>query len=564
MNHALVHIPPLLPFKPPPVFAGSRTNPDTGSTVQGRETQYPKVIADPLSAALKNLERLQGERDAAPTEDAKEQIIDRITVEKEQIDQLRENFRNVLGGAEAAEYEEVTIESAGIQEQITELVQPVLSGIRDATAEPRELDALKNSLLTWKEREQKTLKVLDRIDDLIATSEDPLVIEELTSARRVWAGRQSEATSHIAVINVQIAERSKDKRPMWEKMSDGFSAFFKSRGMNLLIAVLVAVAGFFATRKIYSLIRRVSPAHKKASKTMTSRISDILALTISILVAIIGIILVFYLRGDWLLLTLVIIFIIGVVWAGKTAIPPYLEQIRMILNLGSVREDERVIYEGLPWKVTKLGFYTTFTNPELQGGRLRIPIRDVMDMISRPLAPKESWFPTEVDDWMVLSDDTFGKVIIQTPEQVVVLELGGSLKTFPTADFLALTPRNLSHGFRISVTFGIDYKHQEECTSSIPEIFKAALSTAIISKYTREAVRSIQVEFQSAAASSLDYVILADMHGSVAHRYNALQRVIQKVCVDVCNEHGWVIPFTQVTVHRAELEDAAVASTSSE
>jgi hypothetical protein len=64
-------------------------------------------------------------------------------------------------------------------------------------------------------------------------------------------------------------------------------------------------------------------------------------------------------------------------------------------------------------------------------------------------------------------------------------------------------------------------------------------------------VRSIKVEFQSAGTSSLDYVVLADFDGSLGSRYNFIKRRIQSICVDVCNDNGWVIPFTQITVHQA-------------
>lgn len=355
----------------------------------------------------------------------------------------------------------------------------------------------------------------------------------------------------MAVAKVQIDERESARQTLWERLSTGFGGFFRSRGMNLLLAILAGAAGFLAMRKAYAWLRRVSPLHKSGSQGFSGRLSDMLALAAAVLVALLAVILVFYVRGDWLLLTLVVIFLIGVAWAGKTALPPYLEQIRMILNLGSVREGERVVYNGLPWKVSSLGFFSTFTNPGLQGGMMRMPIRDVMGMISRPLAQKEVRFPTEADDWVILSDGTYGKTITQTPDQVVVLRLGGSLKTYPTADFLELAPENLSHGFRLSVTFGIDYRHQAECTASVPEIFRAALTAALLKAYGREAVRSVQVEFSAAASSSLDYAILADFDGSVAHRHAALQRMIQRVCVDVCNEQGWGIPFTQITVHQA-------------
>ena len=511
-----------------------------------------KTITEPLSVALAELQKLQSETKKAETADAKQEIQSRIDSERERVTQLRENFRDILGGSEAAEYEDISIERANIQEQISELIQPVLSEIRNATSEPRELEALRKAFDGANERKRKADVVLNRIDQLIEASKDKVLIAELKSARRIWASRQAESTSQLAVNKVQIDDRTRDQRSLWERLSSGFSKFFRSRGMNLLFAVLAGALGFITTRKIYSLARRISPVHQKEKNNFTSRIADILAMGIAVIVALAGIILVFYSRGDWLLLTLVIIFLIGVAWAGKTAIPPYLDQIRMILNLGSVREGERVIYKGLPWKVSKLGFYTTFINPNLQGGELRIPIREVMGMISRPITNKEVWFPSEADDWVTLSDGTFGKTITQTPDQVVVLQLGGSTKTYPTTDFLTLSPENISRGFRISVIFGIDYIHQAECTTTIPEIFKTTITSRLIQDYGRDEVRSIKVEFASASASSLDYEVLADFNGSLASKFNAIKRNIQCVCVDTCNENGWVIPFTQITVHQAE------------
>ncbi len=101
-------------------------------------------------------------------------------------------------------------------------------------------------------------------------------------------------------------------------------------------------------------------------------------------------------------------------------------------------------------------------------------------------------------------------------------------------------------------TFGIDYQHQADCTNSIPDIFNKILTASLVQAYGRDAIRSIKTTFATATASSLDYSILADFDGSVVHRYYALQREIQSICVDACNENGWVIPFTQITVHQSE------------
>ena len=62
----------------------------------------------------------------------------------------------------------------------------------------------------------------------------------------------------------------------------------------------------------------------------------------------------------------------------------------------------------------------------------------------------------------------------------------------------------------------------------------------------------IKAEFKESAASSLDLEAMADFSGRVSKDHEALEKAIQKIAVDACNDHGWVIPFTQVTVHHAK------------
>ena len=81
---------------------------------------------------------------------------------------------------------------------------------------------------------------------------------------------------------------------------------------------------------------------------------------------------------------------------------------------------------------------------------------------------------------------------------------------------------------------------------------EAASEVELIAEVGREGIRSLRVEFKEAGASSLDYEVLADFSGGMASRWNVLGRLIPRICVDVCNEQGWVIPFTQITLHQAE------------
>jgi hypothetical protein len=53
----------------------------------------------------------------------------------------------------------------------------------------------------------------------------------------------------------------------------------------------------------------------------------------------------------------------------------------------------------------------------------------------------------------------------------------------------------------------------------------------------------------------LDFEIIADFSGKVAQYYNVLARAIQSIAVDACNKYGWVIPFTQLTLHTATVDE---------
>ena len=116
--------------------------------------------------------------------------------------------------------------------------------------------------------------------------------------------------------------------------------------------------------------------------------------------------------------------------------------------------------------------------------------------------------------------------------------------------------RILLHGlpWRVDCSFGIDYRHQADAAAGIPETLQRAIQSALISDHGHEAVRSVKVEFDDAAASSLNYRVLADFDGSLGSRYQALRRQILTICLETCKREGWVIPFTQITLHQAEKE----------
>jgi len=226
-----------------------------------------------------------------------------------------------------------------------------------------------------------------------------------------------------------------------------------------------------------------------------------------------------------------------------------MEEARLILNIGSVRENERVVYEGIPWRVQSIDMFCNLENPALSGSEIRIPLSEASKLQSRRFSKNEQWFPCRPGDIVQLDDGIFGPVMMQSPEMVQLRVKGGSTKTYSTTAFLHQNPRNLSHGFGIAVIFGLDYALQEKITKEIPKLLCAYLQDAFHRDPLGEHLKELAVEFKEAAASSLNLVIITEFFGEAAGQYYNIERFLQSSAINACNQHGWNIPFNQITVH---------------
>jgi len=265
----------------------------------------------------------------------------------------------------------------------------------------------------------------------------------------------------------------------------------------------------------------------------------------------VGVLSVFYVRGDLLLLSLSIVVLVMLVLGAWRYLPRYVQEGRLLLNVGAARQGERVIYDGLPFRITSLNLYSELRNPELEGV-IRLPLPAMAQLISRPRT-SEAWFPSRVGDYLLLADGSLAQVLQQGIEWVRLKVMGGIVQV-RSADFVQQNVRNISlEGFGVAVTFGIDYQHQPIALEQVPQRLREGLHSALAGSAFGADLKDLMVEFKAANASSLDYLIYATMGGNSAAGYFAIGRLIQQTCVDICNQQGWVIPFTQVTVHQAEV-----------
>lgn len=483
------------------------------------------------------------------TQEERSEIAEEIDKLKERIESLKGNFEAIASGIDRETFDTRPQKRFDWKEEVQILIGPIMNELKSMTARPRLIENLRVQAAYYEKQIAIIKDALENIHSNIAQTSDEDLKTKLIDLENTWYDKGKNASSQLTVVNYQLAEKLRERKTLLESGQNIVRVFFKSRGRNFILAVIAFFVVFFSLRYIHRYIYKTSPIHRTVSGSFYFRLADVLYHVLTFVVATAALLLVLYVCGDWVLLGLAFVVIFGLIWTAKQTLPRFYDQCAILLNLGTVKEHERVIYNGLPWKVASLQISTYLVNPELKGGTLRLPLRELKDIRSRPYHPDEPWFPCKENDWVILADGTLGRVIIQTPEVVQLAIAGGSCKTYPTTDFLTQNPLNISKSFRINVVFGVDYQYQNIATSEIPDKLKEYLQAEITNEGYGEHVISLVVEFKEMGDSSIDYDILVDFSGRVAKDYYKLSRVIQKIAMNAASKYRWEIPYTTFTIN---------------
>ena len=434
--------------------------------------------------------------------------------------------------------------------ELTDFLAPIMSQVRKMTSRPRQIEALRNEVAQYHAQLRMTQEAQKRLILLVSQAGNPQLIEKLGKLTRSWENQENQVRARMAVSEKALEKAMGEKKSIGRSFQELLEFFFQSRGRNLVLALLAFAVIFGCLHYLHKLIFHLSPFHKKG-RSFGVRVFDLFYRVFTVIISAFVLLGTLYFLGDWLLLSLAIIFVMGIAWASKQALPRFWSQATLMLNFGAVREGEVVVYKGIPYEVGSINMNSKLENEALENGFVRLHINDLMKLRSRPITENEPWFPSRSGDWVILADGTYGSVVAQTPEMVTLKLKGSALKYYSTTDYLAQSPTNLSSGYRLTGIFGLDYRHQGIATGEIPKIIQDALTVELAKAGHGNHIERIRVEFKEAGASSLDMAILAEFNGEAGSKYWVLERAIQRICVDVCNLHDWVIPFQQVSVHMA-------------
>ena len=522
--------------------------PPENSVFDGDPVQMVQEIANRVETRRdrqKELLAIRKEQGALSNGDADE--LAELEVEIEQLQQSL--VLSITGQSTLATLYDEPDEKTTWQEDIVDVIKPLADSLKSVTRRPRQIAELRSQLLVIDQKQSALQDALGKFGIFDQADLQGSAAVYVADLREGWTEDLQQLEGEELIANRQLQELLGDKEGTFSGIVPSLKRFVLGTGLTLLLAVVVSVAMYFFMRSVWWFIEKKIVSKETRRKSTVYRFVSYMYHLLTAIIVILSIFIVLYVREDLLLLALASLLLAGLLLNIKQFLPRYFSEARLLLNLGSVREEERVIYNGLPWQVKSLNLHTVLHNPALDG-IVRLPLGVVRELVSRPVR-NNLWFPSQRGDYIILPDGLLGQVKYQTPDLVEVTVKGGMAQTFTTPDFYGLNIINLSRDktFGVSVTFGLDYSLQSIVVKEIPEALHSAITEKLKNSDLAKEMVSLLVELSEANASSLDFIIFGSFQNSCASSYYRIERLFLQTCVEVSNERDWTIPFPQLTVH---------------
>jgi small-conductance mechanosensitive channel len=496
------------------------------------------------------IELSQRKLEGSTSESEKGDLEKKIHQLDNQLSEAKSDFERIATGVESALFAEKKPEIFSWKDELASLLEPAIKELKRFTIRARKKTDLKDEIVELELLTATATQAVTHLQQMVDETADNRVQKQIKALQPEWVNIEKRLQKKLELTRSELQQLEGQEVSLVETSQKSLRSFFKNRGLYLMVAALTFLAVLLVFRVLYRLVVALSVRFtgQQEERSLQIRLLYLIFQVLSVVFAIVGLFFVLYLAEDWFLLSMAIIFFLGLAWTIRQALPRLWQQARLMLNVGSVRENERLILHGVPWKVASINVFCTLVNPSLDV-ELRVPIENLIGMVSRPWHPEEPWFPCKKGDWVVVGDASRAKVVSLSHEQVEVIERGGKRIFYPTQTFLEASPANLSRNFRVRVIFGLSYSLQSEITQEIPDMLQKYITSRMEEEGYQNKCLNLRVEFMQANASSLDLIILADFSGSLADISKRLERSIQKWCVEFCTINNWEIPFPQLTVH---------------
>lgn len=461
----------------------------------------------------------------------------------------------VLGGLnpQALLNKTSTVDDYNWQEELLVIVKPLFAELRALTEKPREKDRLKHEKIDLDKGLKELSEGLKYLNAIPENSVEPETKKRIDALRSQWTRYQQELDNQRNILSLQIKEIESAEVPLETRIENALVSIFLGRGLILLSAVLagVSVVLIFSVavkRGVIWLDEKRKKKHRSRKVNTRIRFLWIIYNLMVYFASIMTFLSVIYTQGDMVLFGLAVLLIFLALVSLRNYAPQYISELKIFLNLGAVREGERIMYRGIPWEVKRLSFYCICINPVLENGRIRISLSEIANLNSRPYNSEEEWFPTRVGDNIFLPDGNYAKIKRQTPEMVYLDSFFREIM-IPAPDFYSMRVQNVVNGFYVSPTFGLDYSHTDLPVSEVSKAFESKVREKLNDIGVTQYLRSISVQVKRIVyGQAIEYAVVMEYDGECAGSYFRIERLTNHACLEVCQEQGWKLPRQQILV----------------
>ncbi|MGB1310951.1 MAG: hypothetical protein ACPG47_07045, partial [Leucothrix sp.] len=317
--------------------------PTTIDTLASLIAQKAVIDADisTLSIELKN----------ASSDSEKEQLKIALDSKGDDAQKIDHSIENLAASTDLSSLRAVKDEQFDIEKEIFSLIEPTLKEMRHLTYNVRAKAELRDRIEFVNERLPVVKTALKNISKLDDTTKDRNLNKHIDRLKNRWTQQLKGYETELSSATLQLEKFELDEKIREENEPSIFKTFFEQRGWVLLKALGAILLVVLVSKFITQILIQTIKGYQKANRSVRLRVIDLAHRSITSMFMIIVPLFVFYLAEDWVLFTLSILVLVGVAWSLREAIPRYWEQIEIFLNIGSVREGERLMMDGLPWEV---------------------------------------------------------------------------------------------------------------------------------------------------------------------------------------------------------------------
>ena len=488
-------------------------------------------------------------------EEEKEELTQRLQTLTNQNRDFNTLFeQTVLGGIDLSIFEEVESDllkdplNYNWQKEVLEILQPFFAQMQRVTEKARNKDLLieNEKLLTSRLTLAETgLAALQNLDK---SELNKNALKSLAKIEEDWLDRIKSLEHQKSIVELKLDDLT-DNRNFFVRVTDNFWGFLKNEGF----AIIVAIGASFGFYYLFNLlILRYAHYQQKNRKRALNFKWRFILLTLQAIKALLSLaifLMILHTTGNIILFGIMLLILFIAVLSFRGNIPQYLQKLRVFLNLGQAREGERIIYNDIPWEISKISLSNVYlTNPLLDNGELHVTIELIDKLYSRETITDELWFPSRKGDFLLLPDKRIVQVIRQTPE-AVYLNHDGATIVMGTAEFYKLKFSNLSRGYSLILNFTLEdhYENRLSLTNvkdSIIAGIHKIVKTEDESLY--QAIRNISVTVrQLLTADTTSYQVIVEMAPNSAKSYLTIKALLNNAIIEISREHDWRILLTE-------------------